>query len=389
MHRTQFLLASLMNFAMFAGGYFLLIDRIAIADNPLGVSYRQFLLRATDDLPDRIIVESGSNSVHAVNALALEQHFGRPTVIIADNAGYPLRHKIERLANHLKADDILILPLEWLQYRADTTLPADYVGSVLDERGSNAFYYQELSWPERFRFVYQSVPLWSGLQSALRLNGLESQNPHIATSTQTSLIRFENEIRQSSRGNLLIDSLPQLESLTSALACDHFLFGLFEFPQISETFLDNLQRLAKLRDASGAKIFFAWPTVVARDDNECYQVYDRQIREYASSIRQLAQAQGFSFLGEPEQSRFDHSCMLDTYYHISAKCADIRTQRLTADLQAQGIEPRSQLDQIALQQHLLNYLRQYDVAGHMPASSTSELALHGKPEPSVAPSAPQ
>lgn len=389
MHRALFLLASLMSFAVLAGGYFLLIDRLAIADNPLGVSYRQFLLQATDDLPDRIIVESGSNSVHAVNALALEQHFGRPTIILADNAGYPLRHKIERLANHLKADDILILPLEWLQYRADTTLPADYVGSILDERGSNAFYYRELSWPERFRFVYQSVPLRTGLQSALRLNGLESRNPHIATSTQDSLIRFENEIRQSSRGNLLIDSRPQLESLTSALGCDHFLFGLFEFPQISETFRDNLQRLAKLRDASGAKIFLAWPTVVARDDNECYQVYDRQIRDYVSSIRQLAQAQGFSFLGEPEQSRFDHSCMLDTYYHINAKCAVIRTQRLIADLQARGIEAEPQLDQSALRQHLLNQLRQYNAASHMPTSSTNELALHGKPELSAAPSVPQ
>lgn len=389
MHKARFVLASLASFLMFGGGYFLSIDRLAIADNPLGVSYRQFLLQATDDLPNRIIVESGSNSIHAVDARALEQHFGRPTVILADNAGYPLSHKIERLANHLKADDTLILPLEWVQYRAEAALPADYVESILDERGSNAFYYRELSWPERFRFIYQSVPPRLGLQSAVQLNGLASRNPHIAVSTRDSLARFESEIHLAARGSQLIDEPPELHSLTHDLACDHYLFGLWEFPRISEVFIENLQRLAEVREASGAKIFFAWPAVVARDGNECYQIYSQQIRDYVSSIRQLAKEQGFSFLGDPEQSRFDHSCMLDTYYHVSSKCADIRTRRLIADLQAHGIESKPSLDQATLQQHLLSYLRQYDATGQATASSPSDLALRGRPEPSAAPSVPQ
>lgn len=357
MHKARFALASLASFVLLAVGYFLLIDRLAIVDTPLGVSYRQFLLQASDDIPGRIIVESGSNAIHSIDAQAIEQYFGRLTIIVSDNAGYPLSHKIERLANHLKADDTLILPLEWLQYRADEKLPADYVSSILDERGSNAFYYKELSWPERIRFVYQNVPFRLGLQSAFRLNALESHNPHIAAATQDSLSRFEDQIRLSARGSQLIEGHSTLDQLTNGLACDHYLFGLFEFPKISETFIENLEHLAKVRDASQAKIFFAWPAVVARDDNECYQLYSQQIRSYTSRISQLVQAQGFSFLGEPEQSRFDHSCMLDTYYHVSAKCAEIRTHRLITDLQAHGLEPGSQLDQMQLQKHLLNYLR--------------------------------
>lgn len=389
MRESRFILASLASFLLLGVGYFLLIDRLAIADNPLGVSYRHFLLRATDDLPNRIIVESGSNSIHAVDAQALEQHFGRPTIILSDNAGYPLSHKIERLANHLKADDILILPLEWVQYRADTKLPADYVESILDERGSNAFYYKELGWPERFRFVYQSVPFRLGLQSAAQLHGLESRNPYIAVSSQESLARFGNAIRQSARGSEMIAERPELDALTRGLACDHYLFGLFEFPQVSETFRDNLQRLAKLRDSSGATIFFAWPAVVARDDDECYQVYDRQIREYVSTIRRLTEAQGFSFLGEPEQSRFDHSCMLDTYYHVSSTCAGTRTQRLITALRTQGLKPGPRLDQSALQKHLLIYLRQFDPRGKAAINSPNDLALLGKPEPPAAPSSAQ
>ena len=385
MHKARFVLASLASFVLLAVGYFLLIDRLAIVDTNLGVSYRQFLLQASDDIPRRIIVESGSNAIHSIDAEAIEQHFGRLTIIVSDNAGYPLRHKIERLANHLKADDTVILPLEWLQYRANEELPADYVESVLDERGSNAFYYRELSWPERFRFVYQGVPLNLGLQSAFRLNGLESRNPHIAAATQNSLRRFEAQIRLSARGSQLIEETSALDSLTSGLACDHYLFGLFEFPRISETFIENLQRLAEVRDASGAKIFFAWPAVAARDGNECYRIYDQQIRNYASSIQLLVEAQGFSFAGAPEQSRFDHSCMLDTYYHVRAKCAEIRTRQLISDLQALGLESGPQVDQALLQRHLLNYLKQYGL-GQAAANLSSDLALVDTPVPSVDPS---
>lgn len=369
MHKARFILASLTSFVVLVAGYFLLIDRLAIVDTPLGVSYRQFLLQASDDIPQRIIVESGSSAIHSIDAEAIEQHFGRLTVILSDNAGYPLSHKIERLANHLKASDTVILPLEWLQYRTDDKLPADYVSSILDERGSNSFYYRELSWPERFRFVYQGVPFKHGLQSAFRLNGLESRNPHIAAATQDSLSRFEDQIRLSARGSQLIEERSGLDPLTSGLGCDHYLFGLFEFPRISETFIENLQRLAEVRDASGAKILFAWPAVAARDGNECYRIYDQQIRDYASSIQRLVNAQGFSFVGAPEQSRFDHSCILDTYYHVRAKCAETRTRQLISDLQLQGLEAGPKLEQVLLQEHLLNYLRS-NAATHISNSSS-------------------
>jgi len=180
MRESRFILACLASFLLLGAGYFLLIDRLAIADAPLGKSYRQFLLTATDNVPNRIIVDSGSNAIYSIDAQKLEAHFGRPTLILSDNAGYPLRHKIERLANHLKAGDTLILPLEWLHYRADDRLPADYVQSILDESGSNAFYYRELPWQERALFVYRSIPINLGLQSILRLNGVEAWNPQIS-----------------------------------------------------------------------------------------------------------------------------------------------------------------------------------------------------------------
>ena len=358
MREARFILTCLASFLLIGVGYFLLIDRLAIADAPLGKSYRQFLLTATDDVPNRIIVDSGSNAIHSIDAQKLEAHFGRPTLILSDNAGYPLHHKIERLANHLKAGDTLILPLEWLHYRADDRLPADYVQSILDESGSNAFYYWELPWQERALFVYRSIPINLGLQSILRLNGVEAWNPQISATTQDSLVRFEQEIRRGARGSQMTDVPPPLDNLTSGLACDHYLFGLFEFPGISKTFLDNLQRLSTLRQTSGARVFFNWPAVAARDDDECYQLLGPAIQQYADNIRQITEEQGFAFLGDPGQSRFDSSCMLDTYYHVRARCANVRTQRLILQLEEEGLRPVA-WDPKALQEQLLRHLNQY------------------------------
>lgn len=354
MRKSRFLLVSGMSFLLFGASYFYALDQGAIVETTFGKSYRQFLLIATDTVAKRIIVESGSNAVHAIDAAALEKHFGRPTLIIADNAGYPLRHKIERLANHLKGDDLLVLPLEWLAYRADKTLPDDYVQSILDQDGSNAFYYRELSWLQRVAFVYQSVPLKLGIKRLLRGNGLASQKaPGIDADRQT-LQRFDGEIRQSARGSELTDIPPAMDSLTGGLACDHYLFGLFEFPDISELFRENLQQLVTLRQNTGAQIIFAWPAVVARDGDECYQLYNDQIRDYAQRIQTLVEQHGFRFLGNPQQSRFDHTCMLDTYYHVRARCAAIYTQNLIRALEGEGIKRETGFDSAALNQHLLD-----------------------------------
>jgi hypothetical protein len=361
MRESKFLLASLVSFMLLGVGYFLLIDRLAIANAPLGKSYRQFLLTATDDVPNRIIVDSGSNAIYSIDAQMLESHFGRPTLILSDNAGYPLRHKIERLANHLKAGDTLILPLEWLQYRTDDTLPADYVQSILDESGSNAFYYRELPWQERARFVYRSIPIKQGLQAIIKLNGVEFWNPQITATTQASLLRFDQEIRRGSRGSQMSDAALPLHPLTRDLTCDHYLFGLFEFPGISKTFQDNLQRLSTLRQTSGTTIFFAWPAVAARDSDECYQLLGPAIQKYADDIRQTVERQGFTFLSGPDESRFDSSCLLDTYYHVRARCANVRTREMILQLERQRLK-RASLDSHALQEHLLVKLQQYSSA---------------------------
>lgn len=287
-------------------------------------------------MPNRIIVDSGSNAIHSIDAQKLEAHFGRPTLILSDNAGYPLRHKIERLANHLKAGDTLILPLEWLHYRADDRLPADYVQSILDESGSNAFYYRALPWQERALFVYRSVPIKIGLQAILKLNGVESWNAQISATAQASRLRFDQEIRRGARGNQMTDEALPIHPLTRDLTCDHYLFGIFEFPGISQTFQENLQRLSTLRQIDGISVFFAWPAVAARDGDECYQLLGPAIKQYVDDIRRTIETQGFALLGEPDESRFDSSCLLDTYYHVRARCAHIRTQRIILQLEKRG-----------------------------------------------------
>ena len=356
MNPTKFLVASLCCFVGSVLAYFGAIDRLAIPRLPLGKSYRQFLLSASDGIDGRIVIESGSNSVYGIDALQIEKHFGRLTIVIADNAGYPLRHKIFRLRRHLRAGDTVILALEWLQYRTDSKLPLDYVQSMIDAEGSNAFYYRELPLRERFLFVLRDLPFVPALRSALSLNALPRWNPALGSAASASRASFREAILRSDRGShMTVDEVP-IEVLTASLACDNFLFGLFETPRVSPTFLDNLELLAKLRDETKANILLTWPAVVARDDDECYALLPEAIDVFVKQIEASAALHGFAFIGRKEQSRFDHRCMRDTYYHLRPECAAERTRVLIEAIEAAGAiqkAPRAQRDfGAALEQRL-------------------------------------
>jgi hypothetical protein len=334
---AAFIASSFLFLAGSISGYFGAVDTLAIPRTAFGKQYRQFLLSASDGIEGRIIIESGSNSVYGIDAKQLEKHFGRLTIVISDNAGYPLRHKIFRLRRHLHASDTVILPLEWLQYRTERKLPQDYVASIVDAEGSNAFYYRELPLIERLVFVMRDLPFSAAIASAYSLHALPRWNPTLRDGQAASLARFRTALRQSDRGDrMILDHDVPMEALTSSLPCDYFLFGLFEQPGISETFLDNLDLLARLRDETQARIFFAWPAVVARDANECYGPLSEFIDGFAQQIESHVTRRGFSFLGRKEQSRFDHRCMRDTYYHLRPECAAARTRLLIESIEEVG-----------------------------------------------------
>ncbi|MCW5774073.1 MAG: hypothetical protein KIT16_20685, partial [Rhodospirillaceae bacterium] len=100
---------------------------------------------------------------------------------------------------------------------------------------------------------------------------------------------------------------------------------------------DIAAALARLRERTGATVVVAWPAVAGKD---CYDA-DPGASVFVRSIRTALAKRNIPVLGDPRDSAFPEDAVLDTYYHVKAPEAAIRTQRLIAALAAAGVvEPR-------------------------------------------------
>jgi len=80
--------------ALCLGAYTATVDSL-VQDTKIPATYKWFLLK---HIPGpRIIIESGSNSHHAIDTDALGAALGMTAINIADNGGYALEDKITRL----------------------------------------------------------------------------------------------------------------------------------------------------------------------------------------------------------------------------------------------------------------------------------------------------
>lgn len=343
MHGKTFIQLSFMSFLAVSIGYFLAVDRLAIPDRIIDKSFKQFLLKAYDRQGSRIIIDGGSNATHGIDASMIENHFGIFTPNISDNGSYPLEHKILNLRNHLTKDDIVILSLEWGQYVYGERLPENYVASVLDEYGSNSFYYQGLPLLGKLAFVFRHLPYQLAVYRIFQLNGISSQNQTLSNSEAGSLVNFYKFIKGNLRGSLTWNKSEQENrGSKQSLTCDQYVlretiaagFGL------SERFTENLELLQDVARETGARFLFIWPAVVGEYGNECYTTEDVAISiiRYSNMIVEQVERYGFEFLGDVMDSRFDSTCFLDTHYHIRHDCAVTRTEGLIHQLESIGLE---------------------------------------------------
>ena len=136
------------------GGLFLLFDRLVMVDRDHNWrSYHEILL---DYVPGpRILIDSGSNSLHAIAPELIETELKRRTFVIADNAAVPFKVKLDRLEKYAKTGDIIILPLEWSYYDAER-VPGDFLDYITVKW---AEYYFAMTKPEQFKFFLGHIQL--------------------------------------------------------------------------------------------------------------------------------------------------------------------------------------------------------------------------------------
>ena len=280
-------------------------------------SYKQFLLQHTEG--ERFIIDSGSNSIHGINASMLEKELGVLTINLADHAGYPLHNKLLRIEQYSHPGDILILPLEW-PYYTYSKVPGVFSENILGKINHYYFYDSKI---EEIKQIWKS-PFSSfskGIKNLTKLIKYNYLKKHIE--------KFNN----GERGTSIKTERDRdaLNIVTKNITCDRYVFGM-ELNQefvLSKTFKNNIKTINRLQK-KGIKVFFTWP-VVAGDN--CYSKKDRKkIDSIISTVKNYIQENGLTIIGDPYANVFSRKYLLDTYYHVIPEARDVRTKKLITDI---------------------------------------------------------
>lgn len=283
-------------------------------------AYKQHLLLNTPS--PRLIIESGSNSFHAINSELLSKELGLKVINIAENFQFPLSHKIYRLLKYANKGDTVLLPLEYKYYIAP---------------GMSAINYEWLG--KRASFYFQPLPFWQKLVIIANsptnafIQHFRSTRDEITKSTSNALAKGkQGEVLPPEKitklGDFDFSKAAEVGKESSGYDCYHYLFGIYAKNgdlKITDEFMADLKLLKKLQD-KGVRVIFTYPATCGDD------CFDAQAMKLIDSATRLIKDSGFEFIGYMKQSHFSRQMLLDTYYHIVPKARDERTKNLAIEL---------------------------------------------------------
>ena len=287
-------------------------------------SYHEIIL---DFVPGpRVLIESGSNTLHAIRTDVLERALNLPVFVIADNASIPLNLKIKRLEKYAKAGDVIVLPLEWEYYRWEM-VPSDFL-SLLSRRWSH--YYFTMPLIERFAFFVRYI--------SFDFIVSEAWTHFSSRAKQNRAMAYTNMMEEKSNWSGVTDNSVETRerhSITKGKTCRTFISVPHEVKDFVLDFADKLVDLEKRRNV---KVVVTWPAVAGSD---CYT--DPEFKNYTEALRAVFTSRGILIAGNPEDSAFSEPHVLDTYYHVDIEAANHRSNRLAEALKSLGLA-RDHLD---------------------------------------------
>ncbi len=324
----KFIFFTLIGFVLVLFAYVFTFNFLVQKDIYISHSYKEFLLENTDS--PRLIIDSGSNSQHAINSQMLEEQFNILTINIADNGGYPLRQKLLRLNAHAKKGDIVILPLEWGHYTYQNPTQ-NYLDNIFTRLN---FYYNSLSLFEKIRLISQTP--FSSFVKALMVREKMSLDSKLQTE-YLSFQTFQKNFIDGDRADYKYNGpLPLADDGTKIKTCNEYVFGeqlIYGF-KISNVFKENMSLVHDL-EKKGVKVILTWPAVAG--DN-CYQgKYSKEFFAFMNEIKNYLDKEKITYIGSVEDSRFDKKMMLNTFYHVIDTARDIRTQKLIENIRTSKV----------------------------------------------------
>lgn len=293
-------------------------DAFTTANRSVPFDHSKFLVAAVSS--PRIVIDGGSSSMFGIVPATIEQRFRMPVVDAADNASIPLKMKVHRIVRYAQHGDIILLPLEWVYYTR-SEMPSDFIDKTPDE---NSSYYGSLPFFDRARFVVSSISMHN-VSDAFRLY----LKPTLARDHVTNI---GNLLKRFPYGDRKDDT--RRRSSVAGLICADYLGS--EGP-IVDDMRWAARELRDLQEKRGVRIYVTWPAVAGED---CYRSSGLQM-----AARQLFAENDILVVGDPADSAFAPSHMLDTYYHVDSGAAAIRTERLIQRLlEAPGFFAQSNAD---------------------------------------------
>ncbi len=316
----NFLLAAAGAAMALLGGFAAVIATLLFAFPPQPfVNYRLFLLETVPG--PRIVFDGGSSALYAINAPIIEKHYGTPTIVIADHAGIPIEAKLTRIRRYAQPGDTFILPLEWPHYVRDYTEP------VLTRHGYWYFrhYLDAMPVMERLSFAMTNTrPHDAFIELVMRAH---DRHPPLAE----RIADFRRRLSENAHGAYFDRPRRDFAGL-QGFTCSQYIFLRRSeiIPGLSRIAAD----MASIAREKGIKIMIAWPAVAGP---ECYS--DRaRVDRMAGTVRAAFEQAGIPVIGTPYRSSFpDDGYRYDTFYHLTAAGAEIRTRRLIEDIDTTGL----------------------------------------------------
>lgn len=293
------------------------------------VSYKQLLLEHVEG--PRILIEGGSNGLHAFDPGLVEQLTGYPTLILSDHAGASLSDKVQRLRRYAHPGDIVLLPLEWNYYHAPD-LNENHLRSLMD-RG-RSYYYSLPFWKQLWRAY--AMPL--SVVASEGIHAVKQQSESYADEMQR-LQLFENHwVQRAPNGQAVLG--PNLERLPDNSDCDGYILPEFEGGPIPIThaFGRSLRELARLQRERKLTVVLLPPVVVGAN---CYERNGAHLEVMLEEVRELCVDLGLRHLFDVHRYAMPSEFLLDTHFHVTPEGSEVVTPLVIGDLVEAGwIVPR-------------------------------------------------
>ncbi len=275
-------------------------------------SYKYFLLNSTTP-GNRIIIDSGSNSYHSIDSSMIEKEFNMTTINISDNASYPLKYKLKKIATYAKKGDIVLLPLEVGYYHYDD-IPKIFYDHIFNVLNS---YYLDLSLFDKI-YLSLTTPLSSLLSHLLN----NTNNFALNDLNNTGYIQMIKKFNEGQRGD---------SSSTKKVKIKDCGIYFKDMPfKISESFQKNIQQIKEIEKNKKVKFIFLPPAFIL--DSKLKNLLSPKIKAYFTKLFSYLEKNDLLFLEHFEDSIFNEKFLLDTCHHITPNARVIRTEKLIKNL---------------------------------------------------------